>query len=122
MGKWMSRRILSSALAFSRLAAVLAIGVATVLPSAAQTQTSTQAPPVTPPVETQQSAIQNLAGRWTGNGTIESSGGGREKISCVVTYFIREGGKRFESNLRPDPCGIAHRDPDYRSTYLSHPK
>ncbi|KAB2850681.1 MAG: hypothetical protein F9K44_04135 [Hyphomicrobiaceae bacterium] len=75
-------------------------------PTTPATQPTTPAPQTTPttptsttPAEASQSAIQNLAGLWVGTGTIESNGT-REKISCRATYFIRDGGKHVEQNLR----------------------
>ena len=46
------------------------------------------------------SAIQNLAGRWQGQGKIEVAGGQNEQVKCIATYFIRDSGTGIEQNLR----------------------
>lgn len=107
----MSKRI-SAGLGAASLVFVglMAAGVAPVqsqtTPTPPATQPTTPVPQTTPtpsptstPVESTQSAIQNLAGLWIGSGTIESNGS-REKISCRATYFVRDGGKHIEQNLR----------------------
>lgn len=71
----------------------------TTQPTTPAPQTAPTPSPTSTPVETTQSAIQNLAGLWIGSGTIESNGA-REKISCRATYFVRDGGKHIEQNLR----------------------
>lgn len=44
--------------------------------------------------------LDKLAGRWAGYGVIRSASGGTEKIKCVATYFLRQGGNVLEQNLR----------------------
>ena len=44
--------------------------------------------------------LQNLPGRWTGWGQVQFDGGEVEKIKCIATYFLKDGGKTLEQNLR----------------------
>ena len=46
------------------------------------------------------SLMQDIAGRWTGWGTINLAGGSREQVKCVATYFVEDGGKGLKQNLR----------------------
>jgi hypothetical protein len=42
----------------------------------------------------------HLAGSWSGNGTIATSNGTRERIRCVATYAVGEAGHALSQNLR----------------------
>ena len=44
--------------------------------------------------------LQQLAGRWSGWGTVLFDGGELEKIKCVATYFVKNEGKELTQNLR----------------------
>ena len=57
-------------------------------------------PAATAEADSASDAIRNLAGRWSGNGWVELNGGSRERLKCVVTYFVRSGGSALEQNLR----------------------
>jgi len=46
------------------------------------------------------SVLQDIAGRWSGWGTINLAGGNREQVKCVATYFVEDGGKGLKQNLR----------------------
>lgn len=46
------------------------------------------------------SAVQNLAGRWSGQGALETSAGTRETVKCVVTYEVKSGNSVINQNLR----------------------
>jgi hypothetical protein len=80
-------------------ASIIALGLTAAAVPPVQSQTPPAPSPTSTPVDATQSSIQNLAGLWIGSGTIESNGG-REKISCRATYFVRDGGKHVEQNLR----------------------
>src|SRR5262245_636441 len=40
------------------------------------------------------------AGSWSGNGTLSTSDGGRERIRCAVTYAVQSGGYTVKQDLR----------------------
>lgn len=44
--------------------------------------------------------LNNLPGRWSGWGTVLFDGGEVEKIKCIATYFLKNGGKDLTQNLR----------------------
>lgn len=41
-----------------------------------------------------------LPGRWSGWGDVTLTGGAREKIKCVATYFNKAGGRQLKHSLR----------------------
>jgi hypothetical protein len=45
-------------------------------------------------------AIENLAGKWSGQGALETSAGDRETVKCVVIYEIKTGNTVINQNLR----------------------
>lgn len=45
-------------------------------------------------------AIQGLAGRWAGAGTLLPASGPTESFKCIITYFPSEDGARMKQNLR----------------------
>ena len=49
------------------------------------------------PAET---AVENLAGRWAGQGALETSSGTRETVKCVVIYEVKSGNTVINQNLR----------------------
>jgi hypothetical protein len=44
--------------------------------------------------------VQDLAGRWSGWGSITMANGSSEQVKCVATYFIEGGGAQLRQNLR----------------------
>lgn len=68
-------------------------------PAPAQPATETAAASADAPTASGIAAVQNLAGRWSGQGWVESSGGVREQVKCVTTYFLRNE-NAIEQNLR----------------------
>ena len=44
--------------------------------------------------------FQRLAGQWSGSGTIELAGGGREPIKCRAAYDVLESQKNLQLNIR----------------------
>ena len=45
-------------------------------------------------------AFNRLPGRWVGDGWLQMSSGDREKIKCIATYFVKNGGTTLKQNLR----------------------
>lgn len=46
------------------------------------------------------SAVENLAGRWSGQGALETSAGTRETVKCVVVYEVKSANSIINQNLR----------------------
>jgi hypothetical protein len=46
------------------------------------------------------SPIQDLAGRWSGSGTVEWKNGKQDAYQCVVTYFLQDAGASLKQTLR----------------------
>lgn len=46
------------------------------------------------------SAVENLAGKWSGQGALETSQGARETVKCVVVYEVKSGNTVINQNLR----------------------
>lgn len=46
------------------------------------------------------SAIENLAGKWSGQGALETSSGVRETVKCVVVYELKSTNTQITQNLR----------------------
>lgn len=44
--------------------------------------------------------FSSYAGRWIGNGQIIFSDNKREKLTCRVTYFVKNSGKQLAQNIR----------------------
>lgn len=44
--------------------------------------------------------VNDLAGRWSGWGSITMSNGSSEQVKCVATYFVEGGGAQLRQNLR----------------------
>ena len=49
---------------------------------------------------TADSAIENLTGKWTGQGALETSTGARETVKCVVVYEVKSANTVINQNLR----------------------
>ena len=48
-----------------------------------------------------ESAIENLAGKWSGQGALETSSGQRETVKCVVVYELKSANTtKSEGELR----------------------
>ncbi len=52
------------------------------------------------PTYAQTGPFQNLAGNWSGAGTITFSNGSRERIRCRVAYAVQAGGGAMQQELR----------------------
>lgn len=46
------------------------------------------------------SVLDLLPGRWTGYGKVHLSSGATERMKCVATYFLKDGGRLLNHNLR----------------------
>ncbi len=69
-----------------------------VLPLNGATQNSAQAA---------SSVFSSYAGRWIGGGHIIFSDNSREKLTCRVTYFVRNSGSQLAQNIRcSSPSGV----------------
>ena len=44
--------------------------------------------------------VNDLAGRWSGWGSITMASGASEQVKCVATYFVENGGADLRQNLR----------------------
>jgi hypothetical protein len=56
-------------------------------------------PPAAPP-PTEVDPIENLAGKWSGEGTMLAAYGRNEQFRCVITYTVREDASRVRQHLR----------------------
>ncbi len=44
--------------------------------------------------------VSDLAGRWSGWGSVTLGNGSSEQLKCVATYFLQGGGDGLQQNLR----------------------
>lgn len=44
--------------------------------------------------------VGDIAGRWSGWGSISMDGGGSEQVRCVVTYAVKDAGAGLHQNMR----------------------
>lgn len=44
--------------------------------------------------------VRELAGRWSGWGSIKLANGASEQVKCIATYFVDEAGSAVQQNLR----------------------
>ncbi len=44
--------------------------------------------------------VKELAGRWSGWGSVKHSNGATERVKCVATYFVKKAGALINQNLR----------------------
>jgi hypothetical protein len=51
-------------------------------------------------LSSQAAPINDLAGRWSGWGSITMANGASEQVKCVATYFVEGGGAQVRQNLR----------------------
>ena len=51
-------------------------------------------------VATTAAPINDLAGRWSGWGSITMATGASEQLKCIATYFVEGGGSHVKQNLR----------------------
>jgi hypothetical protein len=47
-----------------------------------------------------ETAVENLAGKWSGQGALETSSGARETVKCVVVYEVKSANTVINQNLR----------------------
>ena len=47
-----------------------------------------------------ESAIENLAGKWSGQGALETSTGARETVKCIVVYEVKSANTVINQNMR----------------------
>lgn len=57
-------------------------------------------------------AVEQLAGRWSGWGTVNMTNGTKEQVKCVATFFIENNATSIRQNLR---CASAAYKIDVRS-------
>jgi hypothetical protein len=79
-------------------AAILRVPVP--VPAKRPTRTSLPPPPPPPPPVQQVDPIENLAGRWSGEGTMVGGYGRNEQFRCVITYTVHEDASRVRQHLR----------------------
>ncbi|KUO62816.1 MAG: hypothetical protein APF80_03825 [Alphaproteobacteria bacterium BRH_c36] len=58
--------------------------------------------------------IHDLAGRWSGWGSVKLTNGATEQVKCVATYFIEKAGSTLDQNLR---CASASYKIDAKANY-----
>ncbi len=58
--------------------------------------------------------VKNLAGRWSGWGSVKLSNGATEQVKCVATYFVKKAGALINQNLR---CASASYKIDAKANY-----
>ena len=47
-----------------------------------------------------ETSFNKLPGRWVGTGWLQMPSGDKETIRCTATYFVKNGGKNLNQNLR----------------------
>jgi hypothetical protein len=47
-----------------------------------------------------QQSFENVAGTWSGGGTMKPSDGPRERVRCKADYIVKSGGQSVKLNLR----------------------
>lgn len=52
------------------------------------------------PLAVSAAPINDLAGRWSGWGSITMASGASEQVKCIATYFVEGGGAQVRQNLR----------------------
>jgi hypothetical protein len=57
-------------------------------------------PPPAPPAPAEIDPIENLAGRWSGEGTMLAAYGRNEQFRCIITYTVHEDATRVRQHLR----------------------
>lgn len=60
-------------------------------------------------------SVDNLAGRWSGWGSVQMSNGSTEQVKCVATYFVKNSGGTVDQNLR---CASSSYSIDARANYI----
>lgn len=58
--------------------------------------------------------VSDMAGRWSGWGSVKLTNGKTERVKCVATYFIKNGGAQIDQNLR---CASSDYKIDAVATY-----
>ncbi len=59
--------------------------------------------------------VKNLAGRWSGWGSVKMSNGSTEQMKCVATYFVKNSGGTIDQNLR---CASSSYSIDAKANYV----
>jgi hypothetical protein len=59
-------------------------------------------------------SVKDLAGRWSGWGSVKLSNGATEQVKCVATYFVKNAGALINQNLR---CASASYKIDAKANY-----
>jgi hypothetical protein len=44
--------------------------------------------------------LAELAGRWSGWGSVKLTNGATEQVKCIATYFVNDAGSSLDQNLR----------------------
>ncbi len=57
-------------------------------------------PPPAPAPVPEIDPIENLAGKWSGEGTMVAAYGRNEQFRCIITYTVREDASRVRQHLR----------------------
>lgn len=61
---------------------------------------ATSTPAIYTPLQAAPKTIDQLAGRWSGWGSVKMSNGATEQVKCVSTFFVENAGKAVRQNLR----------------------
>ncbi|MDX2258157.1 MAG: hypothetical protein NW205_04500 [Hyphomicrobiaceae bacterium] len=59
--------------------------------------------------------VDDMAGRWSGWGSVQLENGQTEQVKCVATYFVEKAGASVRQNLR---CASSSYKIDARADYL----
>ncbi len=59
--------------------------------------------------------IEEMAGRWSGWGSVQLENGQTEQVKCVATYFVEQAGAGVRQNLR---CASSSYNINARADYL----
>lgn len=59
--------------------------------------------------------ISELAGRWSGWGSVKLTNGATEQVKCVATYFVKDSGAGLDQNLR---CASSSYKIDAKANYV----
>ncbi len=63
----------------------------------------------------QAAGIKDLAGRWSGWGSVKLTNGATEQVKCVATYFLKDTGSGLDQNLR---CASSSYKIDAKANYV----
>lgn len=51
-------------------------------------------------VPAQAASLTEMAGRWSGWGSVKLTNGATEQVKCIATYFVKDSGSSLDQNLR----------------------